>query len=311
VDRPERAAIADAEADARSRATAKAANEPAATPADGLARRDQGAAAGRFAAPTETAAGETTVAAVDSRTRALLAIGVRREPDGSFVRLADGAPLALVPAATHALGSPDHPRKVALRAFLIDVEEVSVARWTRFRAAKLASGSAGGHYLCSTAEPATEGHHECAAESDPSLPARAITVWDAACYASWTKSRLPTGGEWEAAARWPDGRRFPWGATFDPARSRTSVAAAAPGPLAVTTNLGASALGIKNLAGNVAEWTLDLGPTGADTAARGGSWTSDDATALDLWRAIPGASVGDLSVVGFRCVVEAPAELGR
>ena len=54
---------------------------------------------------------------------------------------------------------------------------------------------------------------------DPQLadhPATDVTYDDAATYCAWAGGRLPTGDEWEAAARGPDARPWPWGATFDP-----------------------------------------------------------------------------------------------
>lgn len=54
---------------------------------------------------------------------------------------------------------------------------------------------------------------------DPALdekPVVGITALDAEAYARWRGKRLPTAIEWQAAARGPDQRRFPWGDTPDP-----------------------------------------------------------------------------------------------
>src|ERR687897_3008346 len=62
---------------------------------------------------------------------------------------------------------------------------------------------------------------------DPQLadhPATGLTFAEAEAFCAWATAelarpvRLPTGGEWEAAARGHDARPWPWGHTFDPER---------------------------------------------------------------------------------------------
>jgi general secretion pathway protein A len=93
----------------------------------------------------------------------------------------------------------------------------------------------------------------------PSLrqhPVVGVSLQDAERYAQWCGKRIPTAAEWEAAARSPDNRRFPWGNEWDPRRCNCPE----NGPGHSTTPVGAfpegaSADGCLDLVGNVWEWT--------------------------------------------------------
>jgi formylglycine-generating enzyme required for sulfatase activity len=87
---------------------------------------------------------------------------------------------------------------------------------------------------------------------------------DAAAFCRWLRAatgrpfRLPSEAEWERAARGAEGRAYPWGDGFDPARANTREAG-----LFGTTPVdahpdGASPEGVYDMAGNVWEWTGSL-----------------------------------------------------
>ncbi len=103
--------------------------------------------------------------------------------------------------------------------------------------------------------------------------------------------RLPTDAEWERAARYPDGRIYPWG-NYEPSCLQGNWWGQSGGCVGWTAPAGESpqepsALGFLDLAGNVWEWCHDgsvceldssavTDPLGPETAerriVRGGSW---------------------------------------
>jgi formylglycine-generating enzyme required for sulfatase activity len=108
-------------------------------------------------------------------------------------------------------------------------------------------------------------------------PVVLVSRSDAEAYARWLSLRtdatwrLPTEAEWEKAARGSDGRRFPWGDGFDPARLNSHDA----GPFDTTPvgryPDGASPYGLLDASGQVYEWTSTRpGPNRA--VVKGGSW---------------------------------------
>ncbi len=246
------------------------------------------------------------------------------------IRTATGQRLRLVYPKTFTMGSPPREpgrrsnevlREVEMtRAYYLAVLEVSNAEFRRFRPQHDA-----GEYQAITLNddslPAANISWQDAAAYCNWLSAReglppfyritggTVTGYDATS----TGYRLPTEAEWEYAARFrPGGQlRFPWGATLPPP-NRTGnyadrAAAALVGRILVNYVDGAvgpspvgrfdpSALGLRDLGGNVAEWTNDFyevpvnarvanpfGPAaGQYHVIKGSSWMHGTATELRL-----------------------------
>ncbi len=157
------------------------------------------------------------------------------------------------------------------------------------------------------------------------LPITGVTWADARTYCEGIGRRLPTEAEWELAARGPERRTFPWGmalpqcplVVFAREQSRPCSLTEGAGDAApVGTALGdVTPEGIRDLGGNVSEWTADAGGerpqcTGpcsdprADAhttrVVRGGSWNG-----WSGWTRAAGRDATDPDTtrtnLGFRC----------
>jgi len=89
---------------------------------------------------------------------------------------------------------------------------------------------------------------------DPETPVLHLSFWEAEAYCHWAGRRLPTEFEWEAAARGPEARKYPWGDELD--RGRADLDARQLGTAPVTAFPGgASPFGCLQMVGSAWEWT--------------------------------------------------------
>ena len=116
--------------------------------------------------------------------------------------------------------------------------------------------------------------------------------------------RLCTGEEWERACAGPEGRRWPYGDTYDPERCTMGVNARATGAgrqAPAGSKVGCvTPEGVFDLSGNLWEWTEDAPGQGA---LRGGGWNVNSGLGQCGFTA---KAAGDFSAaeVGARCCVE-------
>lgn len=245
----------------------------------------------------------------------------------------DGVPMVLIPAGTFWMGTlqgeghdDEYPRhQVDLDAFYMEKFEVSVARYANFLKQTGRTVDALEMDLVGTKKYAD-------------IPMFDVEWKDADQYCRWAGKRLPTEAEWEKAARGTDERQYPWGnqsptskrAHFggspELSRVRKDWFERAKESLQSVDRFeeGKSPYGLRQMAGNVREWTADWygwdyyehspirnpkGPShGEFHVVRGGSWMLESALQRSADRGVRRGIEGDngLFDVGFRCAQDAP-----
>jgi formylglycine-generating enzyme required for sulfatase activity len=200
-----------------------------------------------------------------------------------------------VPGGAYRLGEGDDERVETVERVLIGRWPVVNAHARRFFEA---SGRRPGPALAARLEaPALADH-----------PVTDFSFGDATAFCRWATAelgrpaRLPTGDEWEAAARGADGRDWPWGDAFDSERC-ACVEAGCGWTVPVTAHPdGAGPFGAEQLAGNVWEWVADRREDGWGTV-RGGSWL-DHAWGVRASRALAADPERATPTTGFRLAID-------
>lgn len=155
-------------------------------------------------------------------------------------RVAAPEGMVLVPAFT--LRSAFERAPLAISAFFLEVTPVTNGQYQRF----VDETRAAPPLQWSGRRPATHLLNH---------PVVDVPLDAARAYARWRRRRLPTDLEWQAAARGPDNRRFPWGNGWELERC-VGPHSGADGPVGVDDPRdGMSPCGCRHLVGNVWEWT--------------------------------------------------------
>jgi formylglycine-generating enzyme len=208
--------------------------------------------------------------------------------------------------------------EVTLSDFAMDRDEVTVAAWADFLNA--VGGDAHHHPLQALD---WDGSHFSPTTGKENYPINHVNWYDAVVFCAWTGKRLPTEAEWERAAKGPvdEARRWPWiegGPDCTKAVFYTDYTLCETGPVAVGSRspAGDSEEGLRDLAGNVAEWVADWyarydessitdpkGPSsGTYKILRGGGFRETDGAIRTMART-PASPALRGEGVGFRCAL--------
>ncbi len=209
-------------------------------------------------------------------------------------------------------------RTVTLAGYSLDRDEVTVAEFARFL-----SWAAGNYHFHpdQPIERVDSGYLPIAGHEK--RPIHYVT-WEAARdYCLWAGKRLPSEAEWERAAAGVEGRDYPWGKDGPSCRKSSFFTGATyceREPADAGSHDGATPEGVRDLAGNVAEWVADYytdfasadpvtdpqGPSeGHYRVVKGGGYL-DNALTLRTRARMGLDPARRSSNIGFRCAYSAP-----
>jgi sulfatase modifying factor 1 len=218
-----------------------------------------------------------------------------------------GVPMIAIPAGEFIMGSDVEderpPHLVFVEAYEIDRFEVTNQEFERF---VWETG------YVTDAEKAGDTSWRYYATDKPNHPVVKVSLNDARAFCEWAGKRPPTEAEWEKAARGTDARTYPWGNQWDASKANTKEAGNRGTTPVGSFPDGASPYGVMDMAGNVAEWTVDWYKAypGSDyyspyfgekyRVIRGGGWFSDQNLVRTTKRSASSVTTAN-DDLGFRC----------
>jgi formylglycine-generating enzyme required for sulfatase activity len=195
------------------------------------------------------------------------------------------------------------PRLYAIEAFAIEPYEVTNRRYRLCMQAG----------VCSPPNAPVSTYSRLGSDEYPIVK---VTALQAAQFCGWLGLRLPTDQEWERAARYADGRLWPWGDDPpSPARANFYFSSQPELVRVGQTPGGVSEEGIYDLAGNVWEWTRSPyefdDPVWEDTSVdppvslslRGGGANISPETLQNIAFRVANSPTQSDPYIGFRCAV--------
>ena len=231
--------------------------------------------------------------------------------------------MILIPGGSYIVG--EEGREVYLPAFYIDRYEVTNSEFARFL--NEVYTDVGDEWLL-WVNSEDELNFKIMKEDDAFVvvdgyedyPVVTVSWHGAMKYAEWAGKSLPTGVQWEVAARGGSPGRFPWGddITHDDANYYYCDAKGEEPQVIPVGSFPPNSFGISDVIGNVWEWTTDnyetdylsfvpslgISPAAGDRlkVLTGGSFLSMEEE-LGLTKTFPTSPVSRMGNVGFRCVM--------
>lgn len=219
------------------------------------------------------------------------------------------AEMKLIPGGM--LSTLERGKDVAIAPFCLDEDEVSVGAW---RACEKAGGcarlSARTDWDNPDEDRVVSRFCNGGRTGVDDQPANCVSLEEATAYCAGAGKRLPSGDEWEWAARGgTDGRATPWGSPvatdqicWGKPKKRTGTCTRRSHALDVTP------LGIHDMGGNVSEWVSPPARSGKSAArwVHGASWYAvDDGYARAALGGVQ-TPARRAETIGFRCAKDAP-----
>lgn len=220
-----------------------------------------------------------------------------------FVILDNNVPMVFIPSGVFNMyDSAKGYIKISLPAFFIDQHEVTNGQYEEC----VNAGVCAKPFF----DEADEDFKQVEHFGDPAYknyPVVLISYYRAKTYCEWRNNgtRLPTGDEWEKAARGKlVEQTYPWG-NYPPsceldAINGTNYFGCNSSDAFPVMSFGANGYGLFDMSGNVSEW-VDEG----NKLIRGGSW-NDNESRIKVFSTNEGETFDGYVNVGFRCAKDAP-----